>query len=152
MSLKPYPAGVDCVWLASDKEGHLGAFITAGTAPIPVSVLGPGYMPVDDVEGRLCQLPPVSEARLLVLVKRPDDFIDLAQRGLFVYDWTDINRTAREALGVYEPVAVPSKPITVNFLPGDLAASARAIRLSAIAFACGDAVDIRAHLKCVEME
>jgi len=152
MSLKPYPAGVDCVWLASDKEGHLGAFITAGTAPIPVSVLGPGYMPIDDVEGRLCQLPPVSEARLLVLVKRPDDFIDLAQRGLFVYDWTDINRTAREAVRLYEQVAVPTQPITASSLPSDLAALAKVLRLADVVFAASEAVDVRAHLSCAEAE
>lgn len=152
MSLKPYPEGIDCVWLASDREGRLGAFITAGMGPIPVAALDPSHMPVEDVEGLLCQLPPVSQARLLVSVKRPDDFIDLAERGLFVYDWTDINRTAREALRVYEPVAVPSNPIIASSLPSDLAALAKALRLTDVVFAAGDAVDIRAHLSCAEVE
>mgnify|MGYP001269893781 FL=1 len=152
MSTQPYPEGIDCVWLASDHDGHLGAFITAGIGPIPEDALDSVHMPVEDIEDRLCQLPPVSQARLLVSVKRPDDFIDLAERGVFVYDWTDINRTAREALRVYEPVAVPTKPITASSLPSDLAALAKVLRLADIAFAACKAIDIRAHLSCAEVE
>jgi hypothetical protein len=125
-------------------------FITAGIGPIPEAALDSDLMPVEDVEGQLCQLPAVSQARLLVSVKRPDDFIDLAERGLFVYDWTDINRTAREALGVYEPVATPSKSITASSLPSDLVALAKALKLADVTFAVGNAVDIREHLSCVE--
>lgn len=29
----PYPFGIDCVWLASDRNGHVGAFVTADGAP-----------------------------------------------------------------------------------------------------------------------
>ena len=152
MSTQPYPEGIDCVWLASDREGHVGAFITAGVGPIPAEALSSAYMPVEDIEGRLCQLPPVSQVQLLVSVKRPDDFIDLAERGVFVYDWTDINRTAREALRVYEPVAVPTKPITASSLPSDLAALAKVLRLADVVFAGSGAVDVRAHLSCAQAE
>jgi hypothetical protein len=152
MSTQPYPEGIDCVWLASDRDGHLGAFITAGVGPIPAEALDSVYMPVADIEGRLCQLPSVSQAQLLVSVKRPDDFIDLAERGVFVYDWTDINRTAREVLRVYEPVAVPTKPITASSLPDDLAALAKVLTLPDVVFASGEAVDIRAHFRCAEAQ
>lgn len=148
MSTQPYPEGIDCVWLASDRDGHLGAFITAGVGPIPAEALDSVYMPIEDIEGRLCQLPPVSQAQLLVSVKRPDDFIDLAERGVFVYDWTDINRTTRDALRVYEPVAVPTKPITASSLPSDLAGLAKVLMLANVVFAAGESVDIRAHLSC----
>lgn len=150
MSTQPYPKGIDCVWLAADRDGHLGAFITAGVGPIPVEALDSVSMPVEDIEGRLCQLPSMSQAQLLVSVKRPDDFIDLAERGVFVYDWTDINRTAHEALRVYEPVAAPTKPITASSLPSDLAALTKVLRLADVVFAAGEAVDIRAHLSCAE--
>jgi len=152
MSTQLYPEGIDCVWLASDRDGHLGAFITAGVGPIPAAALGFTHLVVEDVEGRLCQLPRVSQAQLLVSVKRPDDFIDLAERGVFVYDWTDINRTTREALRVYEPVAVPTKPITASSLPSGLAEMAQVLRLADVVFADGEAVDIRAHLSCADAE
>ena len=150
--MQPYPQGIDYVWLASDREGHVGAFITAGVGSIPVEVLSSVYIPIEDIEGRLYQLLPVSQVRLLVSVKRPNDFIELAERGIFVYDWTDIHRIAREALRVYEPVAVPTKPIMVSSLPADLADLAKALRLVDVVFAASKTVDIRAYLRCAEAE
>lgn len=147
-----YPEGIDCVWLASDREGHVGAFITAGMGPIPAEALNSTIVPFEDIGGRLDQLPRVSEARLLVPLKRPDDFIDLAERGLFVYDWSDIHRTARGALQVYEAMAVPTQPITVSSLPSDLSSLATALSLAAVLFAAGGTVDIRAPLSCIETE
>lgn len=146
--MQPYPEGIDCVWLASDRDGHLGAFVTAGVGPIPAEALDSAYVSVEDIEGQLCQFPTVSQVQLLVSVKRPDDFIDLAARGMFVYDWTDINRKAHEALGVYEPVAVPIAPITIASLPSDLAALAKALRMADVVFAGGAAVDVRRQLRC----
>lgn len=143
MNREPYPEGIDCVWLASDCQGHVGAFITSGIGPIPADVLTSVHTPVEDIESRLCQLPAVSQVQLLVSVKRPDDFIDLAERGIFVYDWTDITRTALEALQVYEPVAVPTKPISVSALPFDLAALAKIMKLTDVVFASHNAVDVR---------
>jgi hypothetical protein len=94
----------------------------------------------------------VSQVELLVSVKRPDDFIDLAERGVFVYDWSDINRTAREQLRVYEPVAVPTKPITTSSLPSGLAILAAIVTLADVVFAAKVAVDVRAYLSCVEVD
>ena len=152
MSLRPYPEGMDCVWLASDRAGHLAAFITAGIGPIPIATLAASALPIDEVESSLCELPQVTQAKLLVSVPRPDDFIDLAERGLFVYDWTDISRTARDALHVYEPVAVPVQPITVGALPNDLAALAKAVQLSDVGFSESNALNIRDHLSCAGAE
>lgn len=152
MSQRPYPNGIDCVWLASDQVGHLGAFITAGVGPIPIEALDTSILPIEDVENSLYQLPQVTRAKLRVSVKRPDDFIDLAERGLFVYDWTDINRTARDALHVYEPVAEPAQPITIGVLPDDLAPLAKAVRLPDVVFCENNAVDVFRHLKCSEKE
>lgn len=81
-------------------------------------------------------------------VKRPDDYIDLAERGLFVYDWTDINLTTREALPAYEP----SNPITASQLPCAITALAKPARLADVVLTEGDAVDIRALLSCAEVE
>jgi len=150
VSAQPYPNGIDCVWLASDRDGHFGAFMTAGVGPIPLATLDYTNIPVEDIEGRLCELPLVSQAELLVSVKRPDDFIDLAERGVFVYDWADINRTARAARRVYEPVAGPTRPITASLLPSDLAALVEIVRLADVAFAAMEAVDVRSLLSCAE--
>jgi len=152
LSRQPYPEGIDCIWLASDCKGHVGAFITAGAGPIPTEALRSVYLSVEDIESQLVYLPSISQTELLVSVPRPDDFIALAERGLFVYDWTDIHRTAGAQLRVYEPVAVPTQPLSASSLPADLAILAKALRLAGVAFAATAVVDIRAHLSCVETE
>jgi hypothetical protein len=126
---------MDCVWLASDRDGYLAAFITAGIGPVPVEALESVDVPVEEVESLLCEMPKVSQAKLLVSVKRPDDLIDLAERGVFVYDWTDVHRTARDAVGAYEQVAAPANPIQQDRLPDSLAALAKAVKFADVRFA-----------------
>jgi hypothetical protein len=150
MSNRSYPEGIDCVWLASDREGYLAAFITAGIGPIPVQALHLDGVSIEDIESLICDMPRVSEVRLLVSVKRPDDFIDLAKRGIFVYDWTDINRIDRDAIHVYEPVATPVTPIKMDILLPNLAAIAKSLRLADVVFADGKRLDVRVHLSCQE--
>jgi hypothetical protein len=145
---RPYPEGIDCVWLASDRDGHIGAFITAGAGPIPVDALNSERLDVEDIEERVCSLPRISTARLLVRVKRPESFIAMAERGLFVYDWSDVHRTAREELRGYEPVAVPVNPVSTDGLGDELAASFAGIELKDVAFSDGHVLDIRKHMDC----
>lgn len=152
MSDRPYPDGIDCVWLASDRAGHLGAFVTGGVGPIPIQALTCEDAPVENIEELVCDLPNASTARLLVSIKRPDDFIELAERGVFVYDWSDVHRTARESIHAYEPVAAPVNPITVDMLPVELANVAKALKFGDISFTDGQPLDVRAHMKCHEGE
>ncbi len=148
---RSYPDGVDCVWLAADRDGYLGVFVTGGSGPIPVQALNSEHGPVEDIEERIFDLPRVSDAKLLVAVKRPDDFIALAERGLFVYDWSDVNRTARESIHAYEPVAAPVSPIKVDALPDEIAALLEGLRLENVAFAEGQLLDIRTHVNSREV-
>lgn len=148
MNERPYPNGIDCVWLASDNEGRLAAFITAGEGPIPAEALKFDRLPVEDIEGLIGDMPRVSEACLLVVVKRPDDFITFAERGLFVYDWTDVHRTTRQAVHAYEAVATPTKPISLGMLPADLAGEARALQFIDVSFADAKRLDVCAYMHC----
>ena len=152
MSTQPYPEHLDCLWLASDSEGYLGAFITAGAGPIPMEALNFIGLPVVDTGDRLCQLPAVSKAQSIVSFSLPDDVIDLAERGIFVYDWSDVHRTKLQEVKEYELYAVPTKPITVASLPSDLESLARAVKLANIKFTDGNNVDIRAQMICCESE
>lgn len=57
---------------------------------------------------------------------RPDDFVELAEQGLFVYDWTDIHRKRKDYLHAYELVAVPSGAMLEHcHLPSELGGVAR---------------------------
>ena len=134
MTTQPYPEHMDCLWLASDSEGYLGAFVTAGIGPIPKVALDFIGLTVVDTGDRLGQLPAVSKAQSIVSFSLPDDVIDLAERGIFVYDWSDVHRSNYRELKVYELQAVPTKPITVTSLPSDLESLARAVKLANIKF------------------
>lgn len=152
MTTREYPDGLDCVWLAADKNGHLGVFVTGGVGPIPMSALTTSSFPIEDVEAAVCELPQVSEARLLVQMKRPDDFIEMAQRGFFVYDWRDVHRTAHEATHAYESIAVPLSPIAIDALPDPLKRLVMDAILSDSAFVEEQTLNVTAALECRSAE
>jgi hypothetical protein len=107
-------------------------------------------LPVEDVEEAICELPPVSDVRLLVQRKRPDDFIAMAQRGFFVYDWSDVHRTMRGSIHVYELIAMPSNPIKTEAIPEPLKRLAMETILPDLAFVEEQALDIEGKLRCSE--
>lgn len=51
MSVRSYPEGGDCFWLASDRDGNMGAFITAGCGPILEVVIDNGYIDIENTGG-----------------------------------------------------------------------------------------------------
>lgn len=148
MDERPYPEGLDCCWLASDRIGQLGVFVTGGSGPIPAQVLLPAY-PLDDLEKTILELPKASDIDLRVRAPRSDRFVALAERGMFVYDWSDVHRT-EQCIDEYELVALPYRPITLDLLPESLADTARAVRFSTVSFASAWRVDVRAHMACRE--
>ena len=144
-----YPDGMDCVWLAADRNGHVGAFVTAGAGPIPLQWLDGEGVQLEDVETLVCNLSHVSQARMLVTMKKPDDFIELASRGVFVYDWQDIHRTSKLSTRTYEPVAIPLTPITVEGLTGNLANKVKTLVFANVAFADGEPLTVSKHTNCL---
>lgn len=75
--MRRYPDGVDSVWLAVDDRGMLAGFITAGSGPIPGSVLAHAT-DVADIEGLLHDLlPAASEASLRVEIPKADSYVAL---------------------------------------------------------------------------
>ncbi|NPU64041.1 hypothetical protein HL667_03420 [Bradyrhizobium sp. 83012] len=147
-----YPNQIDCVWTASDRDGHVGAFIAAGAGPLPAAAFDSGRISVADIEEHLCRLPVISPWHLLVGVPRPDGYVALCERGLFVYDWTDVHRSLSAATRMYQPVAVPALPLHLDQLPADLHNIASALRLRTVCFDETAALDIRSLLTCVEAE
>ena len=134
MRQRPDLRDVDCVWLGCDRDGHVAAFVTGGSGPVPDAVLDLEEPRVEELEELVCGLPRTSAARLLVSVKRPDSFVEMAERGFFVYDWTDVYRTAREVLNEYEPVALPVNPVGVDQLPAGLAKACGCVRFAGVSF------------------
>jgi hypothetical protein len=48
MTNREYPSEYDCIWLASDCDGHLRLFLTAG--PIPIQALKMNGMAIEENE------------------------------------------------------------------------------------------------------
>lgn len=151
MTAQSYPDGIDCVWLAADSDGHVAAFATAGSGPIPVGVLESAECAIEDIEGKIVEMPRTGSAQLLVSLKRPDDFIDIAERGIFAYDWSDVHRTQRDRTGAYEPIAVPTSPIKCSQLPPELARLVARSKLEGVTFATEKKLDVRKLISCVDV-
>jgi hypothetical protein len=143
-----YPDDFDLAWLASDREGHVAAFVTGGAGPIPRKAFEPGRVPVEDLEERVHNLPRSSGARVLVDFPSTHSIVALAELGLYVYDWSDAHRTSPELVGAYQPVGVPTRPIGLDAIGEELAALFRGISLD-LAFADGSLLDVAKHLPCL---
>lgn len=150
MSLRRYPEGIDSVWLASDMHGNVAAFVTGGSGPVPISALRESSPLLEDIEQTVCQLEEESDARMLVEVNRPDDFLDLATRGLFVYDWSDLHRTKRDRLRAYELVAVPTQTLIMGKQPEFIRRLVADNGFVGVAFATSNPLDVSLHLPCCE--
>src|SRR5689334_10400052 len=122
---RPYPEGIDWGWLAADREGHLGLFFSGGQGAVPLQALDLSYP--EDVEQKLLALPTMSDARLLASYPDMTFFVGPAERGFFVFDWSE------PRAGAYELAAMPYRLRTLDQLPEDLAEAARLVRFSQIA-------------------
>ena len=144
MDERPYPESIDCCWLASDRDGHLGVFVTRGRGPIPAQALLETY-PLDRIEAQLLALPKASDIELRVRMPRSDRLVALAERGFFVYDWSDAHRT-EQYVDEYELIALPYRPLALDQLPESVSDTARWVRFNAVAFATAWRIDVRAHM------
>jgi hypothetical protein len=151
LTTPPYPEGIDCVWLASDDADRIGVFITGGSGPIPLQSLEASDVQLEFIEELVSNLPVVSSVKLLVSVPRPDSFIELASRGVFVFDWTDVHRTAKQSIGKYELVAVPDHAIDSACLKGSLGSVAKNIRMRTAKFSRDINIDVRSEFDCVSV-
>ena len=100
----------DYVWCAKSCDGQLVAFTTGGQGPIPLSVMN--LINIESLEEAILRLPRVSTATVHASYPKMDSFINIAERGVFVFDWVDVHRTQEGRLQAYELIASPSKSIS----------------------------------------
>jgi hypothetical protein len=135
------PDDLDLAWPASDRGGHVAAFVTGGAGPIPRKALEPGRIPVEDLEERVHALPRSSEARILVDLPCTDSIVALGELAPCVYDWSAAHRTRGGVAGAYQPDAIPLRPVQLDALGKEVAALSRGISL-APAFSDGGVLDV----------
>lgn len=122
-------------------------FVSGGAGPIPALALEARRTPIEDIEGLLLELPATTNGRVVVHLQRPDDFVELARRGFFAYDWSDVHRTRSEKLGNYELIAVPEAPLVRAALPPAIARLLEGLQLN-VDFGQEALVDPSRQLRC----
>jgi len=135
----PYYPYWDCLWLAHDRNNHIGGFVTGGNGPIPVDLLDLNEPKVEDLEEMVSGLPKVSASRLLIsFYTDPSSFLDLAERGIFIYDWQD----------PYQLVATPTTPILLASLPDRLREIAGLVKFAANDFSADTLLKPHEYFLC----
>ncbi|MES2642243.1 MAG: hypothetical protein V4850_22355 [Myxococcota bacterium] len=120
-------AGFDVSWLASDQEGHVAWLVTFGSAVLPPWVIA-SLEDDFDPEEALRALPIVGGYRSARNLARTDEqWIGVARRGIFAYDWDVYS-------GPYLLKAEPPMPVHLDTLPPALARLARLTRFPHLRF------------------
>lgn len=99
---------VEFDWLATDLDGFVGYFSTAGAGPVPTASVQDGEL-LEDALDRIRALDRVCDGVPVAGVLNPRDWIDVAERGIFAYDWSHTTRQ-------YELVAEPARPVRLHDL------------------------------------
>lgn len=121
----PSSEGFDIFWIASDSLQQVGMFATGGDGPIPWTARPWIY----NAEEQALMLSVVCAVELKIPYPRPDDFMALAERGFFSFDWTDVHKPSIQATSAYEMVCRPASPLTVDQLPPSLRVAALATKI-----------------------
>lgn len=99
-------------FLLQDSDGHIALFSTAGYGPIPLQALPEHEDDAVDVEGVAITALPVIGTPLRQSQEAHGcaEWIALAERGIFVFDW-------RHRGGPYDRLLAPSHPVAIESLP-----------------------------------
>lgn len=141
-----YPRGLQFEWYAIDRSGLLAILNTAGCGPIPEIMLT-DEQAWERADSALLSLPERCTARSGPGRYYDSEFEQIAQRGLFAYDWSDVGQPYTDLSARYELQAYPVQPLTVADLrlPPEIAAWVAAVRLDVL-FTEAHAVDLKVLL------
>jgi hypothetical protein len=125
--------GIEFSWLAVDEVGHVGLFTTAGEGPVPDSAL-PQSEQDFEAQDQILEMRERSECKLHMPYPRPDDYVAVARRGVYAFDWADIHETISQCAHRYRLVGEPKSPLVVSELPSALQVRAFATRIPGVFF------------------
>jgi hypothetical protein len=142
------PMGLDYAWLGCDAEGHVARFTNAGNGPIPAFLLANRHL-ADGVEALTRALPVVSDSEILMSLPNPTDFMEIARRGIYGFDWQDATRISGRS-GSYEIVSRPRSPLRLAQLPPALLRLVELVRFDGFRFSDSHTIDVASFLETVE--
>jgi len=135
----------DHAWLAVDRRGFVAAFVTGGEGPIPLSAIW-----FSNERPSLGALPKRAEGKMLVACPAPDMYLAIAERGMFVYDWSDVHEVLARRRFAYELVSTPSVPLAAVELPDDIRSAVQGTMFTTLNFGEQPFLDVRKFVECVE--
>jgi len=113
---------VEFDWLASDQDDFVAYISSAGAGPLPKAAIEAAPL-LEDVLDRIRGLTRTGKAIPTAGVLNPRDWLDVAERGFFAYDWSSTSKR-------YELIAEPSRPLHLHGIPkAELRLLAARIRL-----------------------
>ena len=126
---------IDYGWLAVDDAGYVAVLCTGGDGPVPATAIPNSFEVEEELpEALLSEEPIRSSYMLFIECPRPDSFIEIAQRGVFAYNWGDACRTLANCIGEYELAAAPTVPVKIDQLAPNVQKLANATRLPGVKF------------------
>jgi hypothetical protein len=135
--------GFEFDWFAVDATGHVCHFSTAGSGPVPLSVLDRLDAAKTDALwslGRRLLTLPVIGAATGHLPGRIDDWLELARRGLFSFDWPFPSLWSRYIEHSYRRAATPSVPLEIVTLSPELQRLIRLVEFPGVRFGALESV------------
>ncbi len=133
-----------------DKFGSLASFTTAGVGPIPKELVRRFPKEFRYTEERIIDLPVISKSILHVEMNDPSSFIDIAKRGIYVFDWSDVHMRQKYALDAYELTVTPLQPLKAQSLPQNLEIFTDLIAFPDEDFSKAKTIDPRLSMSCVD--
>lgn len=146
-----YPEGIDIAWVASDAHGNLGIFITAGAGPIPVHAMRFLDEERQCPEEMIADLTATGESDLFMDAPDTSSYSKMADRGFYVFDWTDIYAT-EELLENYEIVAKPRNPLRTTDLPFELRLACEATKFVGVNLSAVAVINPESEFDCIQSD
>ena len=117
--------GSEFDWFAVDSQGRVGHFSTAGLGAVPKIVLE-HISQTESLAEDLLGLPVVGQAAGH-LVGNITDWLEMARRGVYSFDWQHSN-------GAYRLAATPSSELKVGTLPESMQTTLSKVKFSSLRF------------------
>lgn len=100
--------GLERDWLATNSSGETGFFSTAGFGPIPRSLIREPRL--NETFERVESLPVVSGFEIIhPSESNLQDWVSVAKRGIFAFDWDN-------SMKFFRLIARPTEPVLVDLL------------------------------------